>query len=241
VIRRVFGVHSVSPTEERAQCSLDELVDAAEPFFQPHMAGEAFAVRARTAGSATSTTPSGSKPTTPTPSSSSPATPPAPPLALERLQYLPQNNAVRLASDKRDGPTAGTHDFPALEFLARLLAHVPDAHEVLVRHYGAYSVRRRARWRRAGILSHARPPHDISPVPGHPAPDWPALRARRQRWAELFKRIFEVDPLRCPRCGGVMQVIAFILDPEVIHALLRHLRRTGRDPRALPEQDAVIP
>src|SRR5262245_48575552 len=27
-------------------------------------------------------------------------------------------HAVRFASDKSDGPTAGTHDFPALEFLA---------------------------------------------------------------------------------------------------------------------------
>jgi hypothetical protein len=119
-----------------------------------------------------------------------------------------------------------------------LLAHVPDAHEVLVRHYGAYSVRRRARWRRAGILSDARPAQEISAASGDPVPDWPALRVHRQRWAELLQRIFEVDPLRCPRCGAPMQVIAFILDPAVIHALLRHLRRTGRDPRALPEHDA---
>jgi hypothetical protein len=113
------------------------------------------------------------------------------------------------------------------------LAHVPDAHEVLVRHYGAYSVRRRARWRRAGILTDTRPPAEILSASADPVPDWPARRALRQRWAELLQRIFEVDPLRCPRCGGILQVIAFILDPAVIH-----LRRTGRDPRALPEHDA---
>ena len=32
-----------------------------------------------------------------------------------------------------------------------------------------------------------------------------------------------------------MKVLAFILDPDVITAILRHLRRSGRDPRALPE------
>jgi hypothetical protein len=32
-----------------------------------------------------------------------------------------------------------------------------------------------------------------------------------------------------------MKVIAFILDPAVIAAILRHLRRSGHDPRALPE------
>ncbi len=94
---------------------------------------------------------------------------------------------------------------------------------MLLRHYGAYSVRRRAHWRREGILPDAR------------TPDWPALRALRQRWAELLQRIFEVDPLRCPRCGADMKILAFILDPQVIHAILRHLRRTGRDPRTLPE------
>jgi hypothetical protein len=62
----------------------------------------------------------------------------------------------------------------------------------------AYSVRRRARWRRAGILTDARPLAEISPAAGDRTPDWPALRALRQRWAELLKRIFEVDPLRCP-------------------------------------------
>ena len=71
-------------------------------------------------------------------------------------------------------------------------------------------------------------------------PDWPALRARRQRWAELLQRIFEVDPLRCPRCGSTLQVFAFILDPDVIRTLLRHLRRSGRDPSALPELDALF-
>jgi hypothetical protein len=48
------------------------------------------------------------------------------PIALDRLHYDARKEQVTLRSDKRDGPTAGTHVFPALEFLARLLAHVPD-------------------------------------------------------------------------------------------------------------------
>jgi hypothetical protein len=49
----------------------------------------------------------------------------------------------------------------------------------------------------------------------------------RQRWAELLKRIFEEGPLQCERCGGQMRIMAFVIDPEVIGAILRHLRRTG--------------
>ena len=32
----------------------------------------------------------------------------------------------------RQGPTAGTHALPTPEFLARLLAHFPERHEILV-------------------------------------------------------------------------------------------------------------
>jgi hypothetical protein len=49
----------------------------------------------------------------------------------------------------------------------------------------------------------------------------------------LLQRIFEVDPLRCPRCGGDMRIVAFVLDHQVVHAILEHLRKSRPDPRAL--------
>ena len=159
------------------------------------------------------------------------------PIALDRLHYDRGKKCVRLVSDKREGPTAGAHDFDPLEFLALLLAHVPDHHEILVRYYGAYSVRRRARWRKLGILADTRLPAE-PPPPNHDAvPDGPALRALRSRWAELLRRIFEVDPLRCPRCGNEMRIIAFILDARVIDTILRHLRRNGRDPYSMHQDE----
>jgi hypothetical protein len=38
----------------------------------------------------------------------------------------------------------------------------------------------------------------------------------------------------------VLGAVAFILDPDVITAILRHLRRQGRDPRVLPEHDSLF-
>ena len=35
-----------------------------------------------------------------------------------------------------------------------------------------------------------------------------------QTWAMLIKRVYEVDPLKCDRCGGEMKVIAFIEPPR---------------------------
>ncbi len=41
----------------------------------------------------------------------------------------------------------------------------------------------------------------------------------------MIKRIYQVDPLVCPSCGGEMKVIAFITEHEVVGAILRHLKR----------------
>ena len=54
--------------------------------------------------------------------------------------------------------------------------------------------------------------------------DW-SLRAARGRWAELLRRIFEVDPLACPRCRGLMRIVAVITDPAVITRILAHRSR----------------
>jgi hypothetical protein len=40
----------------------------------------------------------------------------------------------------------------------------------------------------------------------------------------LIKRVCEIDPLACPKCGGQMKVVAFIEPPQrdVIEKILRH-------------------
>ncbi len=53
----------------------------------------------------------------------------------------------------------------------------------------------------------------------------PACEARRVRstWARLIHKVYEVDPLECPRCKGPMRVIALIDDKAVIRKILTHL------------------
>ena len=45
----------------------------------------------------------------------------------------------------------------------------------------------------------------------------------KQRWAELIKKVYEADPLLCPRYGGTMCIIALIDQPEVIEKILTYL------------------
>ena len=59
-------------------------------------------------------------------------------------------------------------------------------------------------------------------------------RQRRRSWARLLKKIYEVDPLRCPHCGSEMHVIAWIEQSEVIRKILRHLDLWERPQRSPP-------
>ena len=43
-------------------------------------------------------------------------------------------------------------------------------------------------------------------------------------WAEMIRKVFEVDPLICPQCGGEMKVISFIEDHKVIDKIIAHLK-----------------
>jgi len=63
-------------------------------------------------------------------------------------------------------------------------------------------------------------------------------------WAELLRRVFDVDALECPQCHGRMRVIAAIMKADVIAAILESLGLdteppTIRSARAPPEHELV--
>ena len=45
-------------------------------------------------------------------------------------------------------------------------------------------------------------------------------------WAEMIRKVYEVDPLVCPRCGGRMKVVAFLTEYAVVDRIIRHLELT---------------
>ena len=72
------------------------------------------------------------------------------------------------------------------------------------------------------------------PPPAVLAPTDADARALRRRWAHLIRRIFEADPLVCPRCGEAMPIIAFVTEPKVIDRILKHIAAKGIDARSPP-------
>ena len=120
-------------------------------------------------------------------------------------------------SDKADGPTAGTETADPLEFLARVLVHIPDQGQVTTRYYGWYANRPRG-MRRQGEPAAADAPPLIVPATRLAPTD------ATRRWAALLQQIFEVDPLACPTCHGAMRLVAFLTQATVIDQILAHLR-----------------
>jgi len=57
-------------------------------------------------------------------------------------------------------------------------------------------------------------------------------------WAEMIRKVYEVDPLVCPQCGGQMKVISFLTDYAVVDRIISHLRLTFVAERPLPPQIA---
>jgi len=52
----------------------------------------------------------------------------------------------------------------------------------------------------------------------------------------MIKKVYEVDPLLCPQCGGEMKVISFIEDHKVIDRIIGHLKLTFHAERPPPPQ-----
>ena len=57
----------------------------------------------------------------------------------------------------------------------------------------------------------------------------------RKNWARLIQKIYEVDPLTCPKCSGKMKVISVIEDQDVIKKILKHLGLWEVKPRPPPK------
>jgi len=62
---------------------------------------------------------------------------------------------------------------------------------------------------------------------------------RRYAWAELLRRVFAVDVLRCGLCGGRRELIAQIIQPGVVTAILAALGVADRGAACAPGAGAA--
>ena len=101
----------------------------------------------------------------------------------------------------------------------------------MVRYYGYYSNVCRGQRKKAneeGLVPCILQPEESS-------------KGYRKNWARLIQRIYEVDPLACPRCKGEMRIIAFLEKQEVIKKILKHLDLWDIKPRPPPRMAKAQP
>jgi len=152
-----------------------------------------------------------------------------PPISLERMAW---DGAGEVRYRRKAGhESSGLNEreveaFDPCEFLARVIMHIPKPRRHLVRYYGWYSNVLRGKRRKEEAEHGPRAAVGAGGPLRTDRDETHDARALRRSWAQLIKRIYEVDPLVCPSCGGEMKVVAIIVDHAVVDEILRHLERT---------------
>jgi hypothetical protein len=131
-------------------------------------------------------------------------------LSLERLS-LDEGEAqvgYRYGKEARE-----TERMDYLEFIARVVSHIPDKGQVTVRYYGLYANAHRGKVRKTSLVpaSLGMIEEELRPLPS-------------KGWAEMIRKVYEVDPMVCPHCGGQMKVISFLTDYSVVDRIIDHLK-----------------
>jgi hypothetical protein len=118
-----------------------------------------------------------------------------------------------------------------LEFMQRLAALVPRPRLHLIRFHGVLAPN-------AALRSQIVPgePDQAPPTPDEHGAAPSASAPTRLSWAQLLKRVFEIDMASCPYCGGPLTLIAAIEAPAVIAKILAHLGLPTRAPPRSPAQ-----
>jgi len=141
-------------------------------------------------------------------------------LSLERLSLGEKEGRVCYRYGKGAGELE-TMDY--LELIARVTSHIPDKGQVMVRYYGLYANAHRGKIKKASLAAF---PLWIVEDKLRPIPS--------KGWAEMIRKVYEVDPMVCPHCGGKMKVIAFLTDYSVVDRIINHLKLTFAAERPPP-------
>ena len=165
-----------------------------------------------------------------------------PALSLGKIRYEPFKGKVLFHTKYSEYFKQNLHMFDALDFLAQLTQHIPPKRLQLIRRYGLYASRTKGRWEDMPWVAERAPDgwkashptvsgaDDTGYEPLSESEEKVDIDASKRAWARLLAKVYEVDPMTCPKCGADMKVIAVIEDPHELKRILRHLIKIGRSP-----------
>jgi hypothetical protein len=147
--------------------------------------------------------------------------------SLEMLKYEEGDSSAIYRSKMSHGKNKRNFQvFSPLEFIAAITQHIPEPSFQLVRYYGWYTNRMRGdrknqEEREKGKMADDNESTENSQIIG--IRNYKPKRIPQLMWRECIKKVWEVDPLTCPKCTGEMRIISFIYKKTVIKKILTHL------------------
>lgn len=165
------------------------------------------------------------------------------PFSLEKIRYIEKSDTVIYRSGMSHGKSKKNFEiFDTEEFIATITQHIPDKSFQLVRYYGWYSNRSRGDRRKNGLLKQKETVDSdtgVTNVLNISEPKQKKIPSKT--WRECIKKVWEVDPLECPKCGSEMKIISFIDEQLLIQHILKHLNLwQERITRGLPPPEEAI-
>lgn len=110
-----------------------------------------------------------------------------PVIATKRIDSYDGTN-VTFHYNRHEDEELIVETIPVLDFIARLIRHIPEKHFKMIRYYGIYARHRKddSKLRRAISKEKQR------------------IFLSFNRWRDSILASFGYDPLRCPKCGATM-------------------------------------
>ena len=178
------------------------------------------------------------------------------PVSLKKLIYIPAKAKVLYKTKYNAYFGENIKLMTAVEFIVLLTVHIPAKRKHLIRYYGIYSSRSKGlsacghaqagKARKDGNLKkygfgikeaethqEKAEKNPVETLSGKQAKStWARLMVRQ--CSPQVQKVYEVDPLGCPKCGQKMKVAAVITAPGEISRIPDYLKRNKAPPFDTP-------
>jgi hypothetical protein len=165
-----------------------------------------------------------------------------PALSLKQLTYKPEKGLMRYHPTKGKVDSPAVLEWSGVEFVRRLAALIPPARKHMIRYYGALgprsplrgAVSQAARGKAEG--SELESGYSVTLLGRSVRAARKAGSASVRAWVACLRKVFEVDPVRCVKCGGSMDLVAVILDDRELDRVLGHQGWAVEFPKTKPSR-----
>jgi hypothetical protein len=126
------------------------------------------------------------------------------PFSVEKMQVKERGGAIIYRSGQNPKIQRNFEVFTPCDFIAAITQHIPDKSFQLVRYYGWYSNKMRGQREKQALETAKATGNAIEVID---VSEHKPRRIPSAKWRELIKKVWEADPLMCPRCSHEIRIV----------------------------------